>query len=902
VKSADIRQRFLGHFEANGHHVVPSLPLPYEDPNLLFVVAGMVQFVPYFVGQSPAPWPRATSIQKCIRTLDIEEVGKTTRHGTFFQMNGNFSFGDYFKDVAIRLAWDLSTKSVADGGFGLDGDRIWATVFFNDDEAVDIWHKQIGLPLERIVRKGMDDNFWSMGIPGPCGPCSELYYDRGPDYGVEGGPDKDEDRYMEYWNLVFMQNERGPSTGPGKSDFEVLGELPAKNIDTGMGMERVATLLQGVDNLYEIDQTRPILQRAADLSGKTYGAHSGHAAFESHPDDVRLRVIADHVRSALMLIGDGVIPSNEGRGYVLRRILRRAIRAMRLLGYDDPALPELFPVARDCMSPSYPELATDFGRISTYAYAEEDAFRNTLRAGTTIFDTAVRETKAAGGTQLSGAQAFQLHDTYGFPIDLTLEMATEYGISVDEAGFRRLMQQQREDSQRDKKEKKIGHVDLSLYRSALEGGPSQFTGYTEISREATITALLGADGLLPAAHEGDEVEVVLDVTPFYAEGGGQLADWGRLSVNANGRTAELTVADVQQPLPGLIAHRATVLSGEVRPGDVILASVDVGRRAAVSRSHSATHLLHAGLRKALGDSAAQAGSLNAPGRLRFDFTTPSAVPPSVLGDVEDEINEVLLRDLEVRWFVTDQDEARRIGAIAMFGEKYGEQVRIVEIGDYSRELCGGTHVPRSSVIGMVKLLSEASIGSGTRRVEALVGLDAFRYLAREHVLVQSLAGEFKAPPDQLPERIGTVLERLKNAERELDKLRVAQVLSSAASLAASAEDVGGVQLVAAAAPRGVDGNDLRSLGLDVRSRLRTSDPGVVVLASAKDDGGVTFVVAVNDPGRAAGLSAGDIVKREFAPALNARGGGKPDLAQGAGGDAAKLDAAFAAVRAVLSSR
>ncbi len=318
-------------------------------------------------------------------------------------MNGNFSFGDYFKAEAIQLAWDLSTKSVADGGFGLDGERIWATVFFNDDEAVDIWHRQIGLPLDRIVRKGMDDNFWSMGIPGPCGPCSELYYDRGPDYGVEGGPDKDEDRYMEYWNLVFMQNERGPSTGPGKSDFEVLGELPAKNIDTGMGMERVATLLQGVDNLYEIDQTRPILQRAADLSGKAYGAHSGHAAFESHPDDVRLRVIADHVRSALMLIGDGVIPGNDGRGYVLRRILRRAIRAMRLLGYEDPALPELFPVARDCMAPSYPELATDFERISTYAYAEEEAFRHTLRAGTTIFDTAVRETKATGGSQLSGA-------------------------------------------------------------------------------------------------------------------------------------------------------------------------------------------------------------------------------------------------------------------------------------------------------------------------------------------------------------------------------------------------------------------------------------------------------------------------------------------------------------------
>jgi alanyl-tRNA synthetase len=901
MKSDEIRRRFLGHFEANGHHVVPSAPLPFEDPNLLFVNAGMVQFVPYFVGQQAPPWPRATSIQKCIRTQDIEEVGKTTRHGTFFQMNGNFSFGDYFKDGAIQLAWDLSTKPVADGGFGLDGERIWATVYLDDDEGIDIWHNQIGLPLERIVRRGMDDNFWSMGIPGPCGPCSELYYDRGPDYGREGGPEVDEDRYMEFWNLVFMQNERGPNRGGGKSDFEILGELPKKNIDTGMGMERMATLLQGVDNLYEIDQTRPILQRAAELSGKVYGAHSGHAAYESHPDDVRLRVIADHVRSALMLIGDGVVPGNADRGYVLRRILRRVVRSMRLLGFEDRSFPELFPVARDCMAPSYPELATDFERISTYAYAEEDAFRQTLRAGTTIFDVAVGDTKRAGGAQLSGEKAFQLHDTYGFPIDLTLEMAAEQGIDVDEAGFRRLMAEQRARAKSDAQAKKTAHLDMSLYRSALEGGSSQFTGYTEVAREAAVTALIGPDGLLPAAHEGDEVEVVLDATPFYAEGGGQLADWGRLSVNAGGRESELTVTDVQSPLPGLVAHRATVLSGEIRPGDVVHAAVDLQRRVSVSRSHSATHLLHAGLRRALGDSAAQAGSLNAPGRLRFDFTTPSAVPHSVLGDVEDEINEVLLRDLEVRWFVTDQDEARRLGAIAMFGEKYGDRVRIVEIGDYSRELCGGTHVPRSSVIGMVKLLGEASIGSGVRRVEALVGLDAFQYLAREHVLVQSLATEFKAPPEELPERINGVLERLKATERELNKLRVGQVLASAGALAAGASEVDGVQLVAAEAPAGVNGNDLRSLAMDVRGRLRPADPAVVLLASPTEAGGAAFVASVNDAGQAAGLKAGAIVQA-FAPVLGARGGGKADLAQGAGGDASKLSDAFAAVRRTLTER
>jgi alanyl-tRNA synthetase len=902
VKSAEIRSRFLGHFERNGHVVVPSVPLPFDDPNLLFVAAGMVQFVPYFVGQQAPPWPRATSIQKCIRTQDIDEVGKTTRHGTFFQMNGNFSFGDYFKQGAIELAWDLSTKSVDDGGFGLDPDRIWATVYLDDDEAIDIWHKVIGLPLERIVRKGMDDNFWSMGIAGPCGPCSELYYDRGPDYGVEGGPAVDEDRYMEYWNLVFMQNQRGPQTGPGKSDYPILGELPKKNIDTGMGMERMATLLQGVDNLYEIDETRPVLDRAAEMAGKVYGAHSGHAATESHPDDVRLRVVADHVRTSLMLIGDGVTPSNEGRGYVLRRIMRRAIRAMRLLGVQEPVMPHLLPVSRDAMAPSYPELATDFERIATYAYAEEETFLQTLRAGTTILDLAVAETKQSGGTQLSGEKAFQLHDTYGFPIDLTLEMAAEQGVQVDEVGFRRLMAEQRARAKADAQAKKTAHADLSLYRNARDAAEAtNFTGYFELEREAVVQSIIGDDGLLPAAAEGQEVEIVLDSTPFYAEGGGQQPDWGRILVNSNGREAELFVTDVQQPVPGLIVHRATVHSGEVRPGDLVLARVDPQRRASVSRSHSATHLLHAGLRRSLGDSAAQAGSLNAPGRLRFDFKTPSAVPHSVLGEVEEEINEVLLRDLEVRWFVTDQAEARRIGAIAMFGEKYGDEVRVVEIGDYSRELCGGTHVPRSSVIGMVKLLGESSIGAGVRRVEALVGLDAFRYLAREHVLVSQLAGEFKAPPEELPERIGGVLDRLKDAERELNKLRASAVLASAGSLAATAEQVGSVQFVAAEAPAGVNANDLRALAGDVRGRLRSVDPAVVLLASPNDAGGAAFVAAVNDAGQAAGLNAGELV-RVFAPVLGARGGGKSDLAQGAGGDASKLSDAFAAVRNALSTR
>jgi alanyl-tRNA synthetase len=897
--TAEIKRRFLNHFESNDHVVVPSAPLPFDDPNLLFVNAGMVQFVPYFIGQQAAPWKRATSVQKCIRTQDIEEVGKTTRHGTFFQMNGNFSFGDYFKERAIQLAWALSTNPLDQGGFGLDGERIWATVYLDDDEAIDIWHRVIGLPLDRIVRRGKKDNFWSMGIPGPCGPCSELYYDRGSDYGpLDGGPDVDEDRYMEFWNLVFMQNERG--AGTDKENYPILGDLPAKNIDTGMGMERMAALLQGVDNMYEIDEMFPIIERAAALTGKRYGEHSGHAASQSHPDDVRMRVIADHTRTSLMLIGDGVTPSNEGRGYVLRRILRRTIRSMRLLGYGDPAMPELLPVARDCMAGSYPELATNFERISRYAYAEEEAFRRTLASGTTILDTAVEQTRSRGGSTLSGAEAFQLHDTYGFPIDLTLEMAAEHGLEVDEPEFRRLMNEQRMRAKADAQAKKTAHVDLSHYRSALESGATDFVGYTDLVGQAHVTSILGEDGLLPAATEGDQVEVVLSLTPFYAEGGGQLADTGVIRTSGGGRDAILEVRDVQQPVPGLYAHRVTVVSGEVQPGDAALAEVDPARRVSVSRSHSATHLLHTALKRALGESAAQAGSLNAPGRLRFDFTTPGAVPTSVLADIEEEINEVLLHDLPVSWFVTSQDEAMRLGAIAMFGEKYGDSVRVVEIGDYSRELCGGTHVANSSVIGMVKLLGESSIGAGVRRVDALVGLDAFRFLAREHVLVNQLAGEFKVQPEELPERINGVLERLKGAEKELGRLRSAQVLSAAGDLAARAETINGVRVVAVQAPDGVSGGDLRTLTLDVRGRLDPAHPAAVVLVSSVD-GNPNFVAAVNPVGIEHGLNARDLVKA-LAPVLGARGGGKADLAQGAGGDGAQITDALAAVTRAVADR
>jgi alanyl-tRNA synthetase len=820
-----------------------------------------------------------------VRTGDIDEVGKTTRHNTFFQMAGNFSFGDYFKAGAIEHAWQLATGSQSEGGYGFDPDRIWVTVYKTDDEAIELWRKIAGLPDERIQRRGGKDNYWDMGVPGPGGPCSEIYYDRGPDFGRDGGPVVDEDRYLEIWNLVFMQDERGELSP--KEDHPPIGELPAKNIDTGLGIERVAFLLQDVHNVYETDLVRPVITKAEEMSGRRYGVDPA--------DDVRFRVIADHARSGVMLIGDGVTPGNEARGYVLRRLLRRIVRSVRLLGVNEPVLPEFAAVVRDTMGPAYPELVSQFDRIESVVRNEEDTFLTTLTSGSRIFDLAATETKKSGGTVLPGDRAFQLHDTYGFPIDLTLEMASEQGLAVDEEGFRRLMAEQRQRSKDDAASRKVGHADGGAYRSVLDKhGVTDFLGYRELSTEATVVGLLLDGEPAVVAGAGSEVEVVLNRTPFYAEGGGQLADTGRIV----GDGFEVEVRDVQSPVAGLNVHRGKVVSGEITLDATVHAEVDKTRRRAVSRSHSATHLVHAGVRRALGTQAAQAGSLNAPGRLRFDFTSPGgAVPVSVLADVEDEVNDVLLNDYDVRAEITTLDEARKQGAIAFFGEKYGDKVRVITIGDYSKELCGGTHVHRSGEIGVVKLLSEASIGAGVRRVEALVGLDAFRFLAREHVLVGQLAEQFKVPAEELPERIGQTVERLRAAEKELEKLRGAQLLSSAGTLADAAEDVGGVALVAVAAPDGIGGNDLRSLASEVRNRLGAR-PGVVALFSA-DGAKVSFVVATTSAARDRGLAAGKLVPT-FAPAIGGRGGGKPDMAQGGGGNPAGVPDAVGALRRTLA--
>ena len=900
MQSAEIARRFLAYFEAQGHTIVPSANLVADDPTLLFVVAGMQPFKPYLLGQQTPPYKRAADVQKCVRTLDIEEVGKTTRHGTFFQMLGNWSFGDYFKEGAIRFAWELITKSQADGGFGFPEDRLWPTVLHGDDETYAIWRDEIGVPESRIQRRGLADNYWHMGVAGPGGPCSEIYYDRGPEYGREGGPEVDEDRYLEFWNLVFMQDQL--SEVRKKDDFDIDGPLPMKNVDTGMGLERMAALLQGVDNIYEIDTTSRILKQAAELTEQDYGT--------DQRSDVGLRVVADHVRSAVMLIEDGVRPGNEGGSYVLRRLLRRSIRNLRLLSGAQRGggassgvgfMHELTQTTIDAMGDQFPELRRDAATIHRVIDAEDAAFADTLRTGTAIFDVAVEETKRKHASVLTGAQAFQLHDTYGFPIDLTLEMAAEQGLKVDEDGFRRLMGEQRDRAKKDAREKKTGNADISVYASLLEAaGKVTFTGYDMAEGEATVVGLLANGVPVNGATPGMEVAVVLDRTPFYAEGGGQLSDHGVIKTNGAGGPAEVQVTDVQTPLPGLVVHRGTVRYGEISTGQPAFAEIDVERRRATSRSHTATHLVHRALRGALGESAAQAGSENAPGRLRFDFTASGAVPITVLREVEDEVNRVLIDDLTVRAYHTSIDEARAMGALALFGEKYGTEVRIVEVGEYSRELCGGTHVARSGQLGLVKLLGEASIGSGVRRVEALVGIDAFRFLARESVLVNQLSEQLKARPEELPERISTVVTRLRDAERELTKLKSAQLLGASEQIAAAAENVDGVAFVAHRVPDGTDADAIRTLALDIRSKIPVLRPTVVAIVGSPADRPVV-VIAVNEAGRGFGLSAGTLVGAA-AKALGGGGGGKPDIAQGGGAPGAgpsAVNAAFGSIREAL---
>ena len=899
MQTHEIRKRFLDHFVKAGHTEVPSASVILDDPNLLFINAGMVQFVPYFLGARTPPYATATSIQKCIRTPDIDEVGITTRHNTFFQMAGNFSFGDYFKRRAIELAWTLLTNGIEQGGYGLDPEKIWATVYFDDDEAERLWQDIAGLPAERIQRRGMEDNFWSMGIPGPCGPSSEIYYDRGPEFGVGGGPVANEDRYVELWNLVFMQSERG--AGTGKTDFEILGPLPRKNIDTGMGVERVACILQGVHNVYEIDLLRPVIDIVATRAPRGYD-------IGNHDDDVRYRIIADHSRTAAILIGDGVSPGNDGRGYVLRRLLRRVIRSAKLLDIEGPIVGELMTTVRDAMGPSYPELVTDFDRITRIAVAEETAFNRTLASGSKLFEEVADATKSAGAKVVSGSDAFTLHDTYGFPIELTLEMASEAGLRVDEIGFRELMAEQRRRAKADAAARKHAHADLTAYRELVDAGPTEFTGFDELTSQARILGIFVDGKRVPVvAHgtegaEGQRVELVLDRTPLYAESGGQIADEGAISGTGANGSARAAVTDVQKIAKTLWVHRVNVESGEFVEGDTVIAAVDPGWRRGATQGHSGTHMVHAALRQVLGPNAVQAGSLNRPGYLRFDFNWQGPLTEDQRIQIEEVTNEAVQADFEVHTFTEQLEKAKAMGAMALFGEAYPDEVRVVEIGGpFSLELCGGTHVHNSAQIGPVTILGESSIGSGVRRVEAYVGLESFRHLAKERALMAGLASSLKVPSEEVPARVANLVERLKAAEKELERARQAGARAAATNAAAGAERIGNVRVVAQRMSAGMTAADLRSLVGEIRGKLG-SDPAVVALiatSSAGEGDTVPYAVAANPAAQELGLRANDLVTR-LAGAVGGRGGGKPDLAQGSGKDPSGIDAALDAVRSAIA--
>lgn len=887
MQTHEIRERFTQHFVDAGHTEVPSASLILDDPTLLFVNAGMVPFKPYFLGQQNPPFPNgtATSIQKCVRTLDIEEVGITTRHNTFFQMAGNFSFGQYFKEGAITHAWKLLTGKVEEGGYGLDPQRLWVTVYLDDDEAADIWHEKIGIAKERIQRLGMADNYWSMGIPGPCGPCSEIYYDRGPEYGQEGGPIADDNRYMEIWNLVFMQNERGEGTG--KDSFEILGPLPKKNIDTGMGVERVACILQGVDNVYETDLLRPVINVAEELTGTKYGA--------DHQSDIRFRVIADHSRTGMMLILDGVTPGNEGRGYILRRLLRRIIRSARLLGAQGKTMEAFMNSIMDTMTPSFPEIATNRERIVRVAVAEERAFLKTLESGTHLFENAAAEAQDAGRKSLSGSQAFTLHDTYGFPIDLTLEMAAEAGLEVDTEGFEKLMGEQRARAKADSKAKKHGHTDLSVYREFVDNHPTEFTGFDELETTSSVIGLVKDGESINQAHEGEQVEVILEATPMYAEAGGQLGDRGVIRA---GETL-LQVNDVQKIGKKLWVHKATVTNGGLDVGSTVTAEVDHKWRHGARQAHSATHLIHAALREVLGPTAVQAGSMNRPGYLRFDFNYTEQLTPEQLADIERITNQAVDIDWDVNTIETTLDEAKAMGAMALFGENYGERVRVVEIGGpFSMELCGGTHVKHSSQIGPVAVLGEASVGSGVRRIEAYSGMDSFQYLSKEAALASGLAASMKTPTEQLPDRIAALTEKLKAAEKQIAQLHQQQLAAQTAGLVNQAVDINGLKVLCTLLPEGTKGGDLRKVATDLRGRFG-QDAAVLVLAT-KDGAKVPFIVAATKAAVDQGVKAGDLIN-VLGEYIGGRGGGKPDMAQGSGSNAEGLDAGFNAVKDTLQN-
>ena len=870
MDSGTVREQFFKFFEARDHDRVPSSSLVPNDPTLLLTNAGMVPFKPYFLGEQTPPFKRAISSQKCMRAggkhNDIEEVGRTPRHLTFFEMLGNFSFGDYYKEKACPWAWELVTET-----FGLDEERLWVTIFQTDDEAYSIWADEVRVDPKRIVRRGKEDNFWSMGIAGPCGPCAEIMVDLGDDFGPPSdlGPAGNEDRYLEIWNLVFMENDCN-------AQIEPVAELPKRNIDTGAGLERMAMVLQNKSSVFETDVLRHMIDRDEELTKKTYGRDGS--------DDVGLRILADHGRSVAFMLADGVLPSNEERGYVLRLIMRRAIRRARLLGTTEPILGGLIERAVELMGDAYPELGAKKPLSLEVAAREEERFDQTLQQGLALLEKEVAGLKSQGSKELAGDVAFRLHDTWGFPIDITTEIAAEHGLGLDRSGFDHLMQEQRERARAARRYDAAG-VAADAAASVVDGsGPTEFLGYEHLRSDARVVALLRGAESVSVVSEGEEVDIVLDRTPFYAESGGQVGDQGDL-VLSSGRAR---VFDTQRVVPGLLAHRARVTAGELAVGDDVDAIVDMEKRVGAERAHTATHIVHWILRDRLGDHVRQAGSLVEPGRLRFDFTHFDAIAPGQLSEISSELQEKVMFDDDVRAYETSFEFAKSIGALAFFGEKYGDFVRVVEVGEYSKELCGGTHVPHTSQIGVVVVTGEGSVAANTRRVEALVGREGLTFLERRARAVEEMASMLKAGPDDVTEKLERLLETHKQMERKLADLDKKESESEAASLAASAVDVDGTRLVVAR--RDLDVDSLRSLAQSLRSKLGS---GVIVLGAA-GEGRANLVGAVTKDLTAKGISARELLA-PGAELLGGGAGGKPELAVSGGPSADRLEDAMEAV-------
>ncbi|MCX7842406.1 MAG: alanine--tRNA ligase [Clostridia bacterium] len=870
----EIRERFLKFFESKEHLRLPSFSLvPQNDASLLLINSGMAPLKPYFTGAQEPPRRRVTTCQKCIRTPDIENVGKTARHGTFFEMLGNFSFGDYFKKEAIPWAWEFITEDLK-----IPVDRLWVSIYLEDDEAFEIWTKDVGVPADRIVRMGKKDNFWEIGT-GPCGPCSEIYFDRGGDKGC-GKPDCvvgcDCDRYIEFWNLVFTQFN--------KDDAGNYTRLPKPNIDTGMGLERLACMMQGVDNLFEVDTVWNILTYICKTAGAEYK--------KSEKTDVSIRVITDHIRSTTMMVSDGVIPSNEGRGYVLRRLLRRAARHGKLLGVDKPFLFDVAGVVINESKEAYPELAEKAEYIKKVIRIEEERFQATIDQGLTILNEIIEEAKIKKQTTIPGTMVFKLHDTYGFPLDLTREIAEEQGLSIDEEGFRTEMAEQKKKAREAIKNKDGAGWDESIYSKLDKAVKTEFAGYNSNEADARLLYIIKNNAIVASAEEGDVVTLILDKTPFYAESGGQVADTGYIE-HQKGR---IRVEDCKKTADGKHLHVGVVEEGFFEQGQDVTAKIDVKRRTSIARNHTATHLLHKALRHVLGSHVAQAGSLVEPERLRFDFSHFSPVSQEDLRRVEKEVNEKILENLEVDTSEMTIDEAKKLGATALFGEKYGNTVRVVKMGDYSIELCGGTHLKSTAQAGLIKILGESGVAAGIRRIEALTGEAALEYFMEKEKLLAEVASALKTTPQESVRKVESLNAELKNAEKEIDLLRNKLVSGLLDDVLAKAVEIKGIKVVTARFDQ-LDMDGLRNTGDTLRGKLGS---GVVVLGTGHGDK-VSFVVMATKDAVERGIHSGNII-REVARVAGGGGGGRPDMAQAGGKDILKINEALEYAKTVIEGQ